>query len=251
LQAALELVALAAWCFVLALVGGLAGLVLGNLRLPLVLALSSSPAAGAGANIGISGVAAASASVAHVRAGRVDWRLVAWMAPASAVGAVVGGLVSGALPDRALLALIAIVLLGSGLDLLLRRPPPPHVRRRGSLAATTLAGGLIGLLGGTVGLILGTLRVPALIRLAGQPAARAVGTNAPLGVIVGAAGVVGHLPGGAPDWSVFAVGAAASVPGALVGSRFTGRLDERRLLRVIGWIVIVAAIAVAAQAVTA
>jgi hypothetical protein len=51
-------------------VGGLAGLVLGNLRLPLVVLLASSPAAGAGANVGISGVAAITAAGkhAHVRA---------------------------------------------------------------------------------------------------------------------------------------------------------------------------------------
>ena len=41
----MEYVALAAWCFVVALGGGLVGLVLGNLRLPIVLLLASSPAA--------------------------------------------------------------------------------------------------------------------------------------------------------------------------------------------------------------
>jgi hypothetical protein len=71
----LLLVAFALWCFVVALAGGLAGLVLGNIRLPAALALASSPAAGAGANIGISAVSAAAAAIAHIRAGRVNWRL--------------------------------------------------------------------------------------------------------------------------------------------------------------------------------
>ena len=66
------------------------GLVLGNIRLPAVLLVASSPAAGAGANIGISGVAAFAAAVAHIRAGRINWRLFAWMAPPSMAGAVVG-----------------------------------------------------------------------------------------------------------------------------------------------------------------
>ena len=70
-----------------AFAGGLVGLVLGNIRLPVVVLVSATPAAGAGANIGISGVAAATASVAHIRAGRVNWRLFAWMAPPSVVGA--------------------------------------------------------------------------------------------------------------------------------------------------------------------
>jgi uncharacterized membrane protein YfcA len=72
--------AVAVWCFVVALAGGLVGLVLGNIRLPVVLLAASSPAAGAGANIGISAVAAATASIAHVRAGRVNWRLFAYWA---------------------------------------------------------------------------------------------------------------------------------------------------------------------------
>src|SRR4051794_41775388 len=53
-----EAVLLALWCFVVAFAGGLVGLVLGNIRLPLVVLVATTPAAGAGANIGISGVAA-------------------------------------------------------------------------------------------------------------------------------------------------------------------------------------------------
>jgi hypothetical protein len=47
---ALELISLAACSFAVSAVGGLVGLVLGNVRLPLVLLLASSPAAGARAN---------------------------------------------------------------------------------------------------------------------------------------------------------------------------------------------------------
>jgi hypothetical protein len=50
--------------------GGLVELVLGNIRLRVDVLASGSPAAGAGAYIGISGVAAATASIAHIRAVR-------------------------------------------------------------------------------------------------------------------------------------------------------------------------------------
>ena len=49
-----------------------------------------------------------------------------------------------------------------------------------------------GLLGGIVGLILGSLRMPALVRLVGEQPARAVGTNVTVGFLVGIAGLVGH-----------------------------------------------------------
>ena len=168
----LALAAVAAWCFVTALAGGLVGLVLGNIRLPALLLISSSPAAGAGANIGVSGVAAATAAVTQVRAGRIDWRVFAWMAPPSVVGAILGGLVSGALPGRALLVVIGVLLLAFGLDLLRSRTP---IKRREELniRAAVAVGGAIGFLGGVVGLILGSLRMPALLRFVGEEPVRA------------------------------------------------------------------------------
>lgn len=97
-----------------------------------------------------------------------------------------------------------------------------------------MSGLVIGLLGGLVGLILGALRMPALLKLVGEAPARAVGTNLAVGVVVGMAGLLGHLPTAAPDWGLLAVGAAASVPGALLGARLTGRLSEVQLVRAIG-----------------
>ena len=233
-----------------ALAGGLVGLVLGNIRLPAVLLVASSPASGAGANLGISGVAALAAAAAHVRAGRINWRLFAWMAPPSVAGALVGGYLSGAIPERALLLAIGALLLYFGLDLLragnvaLAGSSAPTEPRRG---ATVLAGAVIGLLGGFVGLILGSLRMPALLRYAREPAARAAGTNLAVGVRVGGGGLIGHTPEGV-DWRVLWVGSAASVPGALLGARLTGRLREEQLLRAIGAMLVVAGLATATGA---
>ena len=246
---ALALALVAAWCFTTAVAGGLAGLVLGNIRLPALLLVASSPAAGAGANIGVSAVAAATAGFAHVRAGRVDWRLIAWMLPPSVAGAVAGGLLAGALPSRALLGVIGIALLVFGVDLLRpRRAVHARARTGPDVRAAVIAGALIGSLGGLVGLILGSLRLPALLRYVGEEPARAIGTNLVVGVAVGVAGVVGHVPGGV-DWSLLGIGAGASVPGALVGARLTGRLDEGQLLRAVGAILVVAGGAAIAQAV--
>jgi uncharacterized protein len=249
---AAELVALAAWCFAVALAGGLVGLVLGNLRLPAVLLAASSPAAGAGANIGISGVTALAASIAHIRAGRINWRLFGWMAPPSVLGALAGGYVSGLVPGDALLVVIGATLLYFGVELLRPTAAEPPDRRQGErpldIRAAVVAGAFIGLLGGIVGLILGALRMPAMLKYVGEAPARAVGTNVSVGFCVGVAGVIGHTPDGV-DWDLLLVGSAASVPGAVIGSRLTGRLSEAQLLRAIGAILIVAGVATALQAV--
>jgi uncharacterized membrane protein YfcA len=140
----------ALWCFLVALADGLVGLVLGNLRLPATVLVAASPGAAAGANLGISAISAATASIAHIRAGRVNWKLFAWMVP--------------------------------------------PLRRRGRGARTS--------------------------------------------------------PTAAPDWGALAVGAAASIPGALLGARLTGRLSEAELVRAIAVVLLIAAAAMVAQAVT-
>jgi uncharacterized membrane protein YfcA len=171
----------AVWCFLVALAGGLVGLVLGNLRLPATVFVASSAAAGGGANLAISAIAALTAAVVHIRARRINWRLVGWMAPPSVAGAVAGGYLAGTLPDTLLLLVITVVLVQAGVDLL-RRPFKP------------------------------------------QPAR--------------------------PEGDVILVGGAASVPGALLGSRLTGRLSEADLVRAIGVVLLVAAAGTLAQAVT-
>jgi uncharacterized membrane protein YfcA len=245
-----EAVAFAIWCFAVALAGGLVGLVLGNIRLPATLLVASSPASAGGANIAISGVAAATASIAHVRAGRVNWRLFGWMAPPSVVGALAGGYLAGVVPDDAVLLGISIVLLYSGVDLLRGRPPtrtPPAQHMHLDVRAAVISGAVIGVLGGFVGLILGSLRMPALLRLVGEVPSRAVGTNLLVGVCVGIAGLLGHLQSAAPDPTIVLVGSAASIPGALLGARLTGRLSEAQLVRAIAVVLLVAGVAAAIQ----
>ena len=247
----MELVLFALWCFPVALAGGLVGLVLGNIRLPATLLAASSAAAGGGANLAISAISAATAASTHVRAGRVDWRLVAWMAPPSIAGAVLGGSLAGELPEAALLSAIAVVLVVSAIQLLVRKPRTRADGAAGeepAIGAAVASGFGVGVLGGLVGLILGSLRMPALLQWVRLPVRTAVGTNVVVGFMVGVAGALAHLPNATPDLELIAVGGAASVPGALLGSRLTGRLSEEQLIRAIAVVLLVAAAGCVAQA---
>lgn len=246
----MEYVLFCLWCFVVAAAGGLVGLVLGNIRLPATLLIASSAAAGTGANLIISAAAAGTAAIAHIRAGRINWRLSAWMLPPSVVGALVGGYLSGVLPRRVLLAVIAVVLLYSAFDLARWRPPPRTAADSEpdlDVRAAVLSGAVIGVLGGIVGLILGSLRMPALLKWVRETPARAAGTNVAVGFWVGIAGAIGHLPSEPPDWKVAGLGAAASIPGALVGARLTGRLSELQLVRAIAAVLLVAGTVMAVE----
>ena len=219
--------------FVAGYLGAAVGLVLGTLRLPLVLLLSGDASAAAGTNIAISTASASAGSVAHARAGRVDWRVVAWMAPPSVVGAVVGGLYGHRVPEGALLGAVAAVLAWNGLDLV-ARPFRERPAREPRLWPAVVFGLAIGLLGGAIGVILGTLRMPALLRAVGLSAHRAVGTNLVVGVALGLFGFAAHALRLEVEWGLLAAGVAGALPGGWLGARVTGRLSETVLRRAIG-----------------
>jgi uncharacterized protein len=219
--------------FVAGYLGSAVGLVLGTLRLPAILLLSGDAAVGAGTNIAISAASAATGGYRHAREGRVDWRVVAWMTPPSVVGAVIGALLSDELPTRLLLAVIAAILAWNGVDLLVRpiRGRPSEEPR---FAPAVVFGTLIGVLGGAVGVILGTLRMPALLRGVGLTAHRAVGTNLLIGFALGLFAFATHALLGQVEWGILAAGIAGALPGGWFGAKVTGLLSEETLRRAIG-----------------
>ena len=234
--------------FVAGYIGSALGLVLGTLRLPLIVLASGSPLAGAGTNIAISAAAAATGGLRHAREGRVDWRVVAWMAPPSIVGAVVGALFADDVSERTLYALIAAVLVWSGIDLALR-PIEPKPRERLRLSPAAGFGFVIGVIGGGIGVILGTLRVPALVRSVGLDVRRAAGTNLVVGFCLGVAGFATHAAKLDVDWAILAAGLAGAIPGAWLGARLTGRASEQALRLATGVTLVAVGIAFAVQAV--
>ncbi len=113
---------------------------------------------------------------------------------------------------------------------------------RPRVAPAALLGLVIGAVGGALGVILGTLRMPALLRAVGLPAAKAVGTNLVVGFLLGVAGFAAHAARLDVEWSLLGAGLAGALPGGWLGARVTGRLSEDVLRRAIG----VALLAIAA-----
>ncbi len=224
------------------------GLVLGTLRLPFMVLAAGSPLAAAGTNIAISAASAGAGGLVHARAGRVDWRVVAWTAPPSVAGAIAGALVADDVSDELLYGLIAGVLAWSGIDLAFRpiaARPREHLRvGRGSAFALA-----IGLLGGAVGVILGTLRMPALIRSVGLDVRRAAGTNLVVGFLLGLAGFATYAADSGVQWSLLVAGLAGAIPGGWLGARATGRVPENALRVALGVVLVLVAMAFAVQAI--
>jgi hypothetical protein len=238
----------------LAYVGAMVGLVLGQFRLPLlVIALGSAPAAAA-SNLAISSLGAASGALVHAREGRVDLRLILTIgAPSAAaaylasrmlehvdawwIEAVIGGtLVISALPlaarARALRAASAstsatapastpsTVTPSADEDDEGRLPLDPRL-----LALEVAIGIVLGALSGVVGLLLGTLRLPAMLRLGVSPP-RAAGTNMAIGFLTGVAGALGALGSGRVSLAAFVLVGATTLLGAYLGAKRTKRLPR-------------------------
>jgi len=224
------------------------GLVLGTLRLPLIVAITGSPISAAGTNIAISSASAGAGALRHLRAGRVDWGVVAWMAPPSIAGAVAGAFLADDVSESLLYGVIAAVLVWNGIDLAFR-PIAARPRERLRVARGGALAFFIGILGGAVGVILGTLRMPALIRLVGMDVRRAAGTNLVVGFLLGVSAFVVHAEATGVEWGVLAAGLAGAIPGGWMGAKATGRYSENTLRLALGALLVFVGTVFAVQAV--
>lgn len=107
-------------------------------------------------------------------------------------------------------------------------------QRRPHVAAEIGVGTVLGAMSGVVGLLLGTLRLPAMLRLGVQPA-KAVGTNMAIGAVTGVVAGSAALLDGSVDLWAFAIITPATMLGAYLGASTTGRLDTASLRRLIAW----------------
>jgi uncharacterized membrane protein YfcA len=222
----------------LAYVGAMVGLVLGQFRLPLlVLALGSAPAAAA-TNLAISSLGAGTGAYTHSREGRVELRLLLSIGVPSAAAAYLTSRALDEVEAWWIGAVIGLTLLISAVpiaqtSLRLRagavttdEPTEPETPVQGAaranrlLAIEIVIGAALGALSGVVGLLLGTLRLPAMLRLGVSPQ-KAAGTNMAIGFFTGVAGALGAIGSGRVSWLALALVGTTTVLGAFFGARRT------------------------------
>ncbi len=217
------------------LLGGFVGLALGTVRLPFMLLLGMPPVVAGGTNILVSTLSAVAGSWAHVRERRVDRGVVLWMGVPSALGALVGGTAAGLVHEGVVLTIVGAFVIWQAIEfaILARRGAVTFAAGavpRARLALEAGIGGLIGLLGGAAGLILGSVRLPVLVRVLGFDPRVAAGTNLFIGVLTGVAGRIGHAVIGAVDYPMLVTLSVAGMTGQLTGARWTGRAGPGVLL---------------------
>ena len=228
--------------------GGFVGLALGTMRLPALLLMGLPAPSAAGVNIMVSSLSALTGSIRHLREGRVNLRIVLVMGIPAFVGAFIGGFGSRWAPEALLLSLAGLLVFWQGIEFLIRVIPsgggssserqnlwgetPTFTRNRMALEAGI--GLAVGLLGGAVGLILGSIRLPALIRILRVDPRIAAGTNLFIGFVMGSVGWIGHLAQGHVNYPLLAMMAASAMVGSYYGAKLTGRVSLDKLIGVTG-----------------
>ena len=247
---------LTAFSFAVGILGGFVGLALGTIRLPMMLLLGMAAPIAGGTNILVSGLASLAGAARHWREGRVNLRIVLVMGVPACIGALIGGFMSDAAPTGLLIALAGLLVFWQGVEFLImvrersksgddqvlfggELSGSAGMFTRGRVSAEAGIGLGVGLLGGAVGLILGSIRLPALIRILRVDPRIAAGTNLFIGVLIGASGWVGHVINGQVDYALLALMGAAAMVGSYYGAKLTGRVRLNGLLLAMGVVLLV------------
>jgi hypothetical protein len=236
------LLTLAILSFVLSAIGAAVGLILGHLRLPLLITYLGSPASGATTNLIISGVGALAGAWRHARDGRVALHAFLLMGIPSGIGALIAVVVFTQVNPLWSYLIIGIMLVWSGVQLVRRKveplpcPPIPLARR---IMVEIVVGLGLGALAAVTGLMLGTLRLPIMIRYLRMDPKEAVGTNMAVGCLTALVGALTGLCAGVTTlhWPVLWAVVPPTIVGGYLGGWLTGRLTKEGVQRLVGWVV--------------
>jgi len=250
-----ELTGLAIMSLIVGVVGGIVGIALGVVRLPVMTAIGVDPLIAASTNLFVSVLGSFAGSWPAILQRRIVFRVVLVIGIPAIAGSFIGGLYADLVSRTVLLTIVALLLVWSAAMMILRatselrgntalhEDDSDPIAGRGDLNQKTIAresvlGFLIGLIGGAVGLALGVLRMPALIHVLKMRPSLAAGTNLALTILVGSSGFTGHLIRGRVDWLLVSVIGIPAMIGMFAGSRMSGNVDPTKLRLVVGLVLL-------------
>jgi hypothetical protein len=182
-------------------------------------------------------------SLKHLRDGRVSGKVLLLMGVPSILGAVIGVLFFVSVSPVWSHMAIGGMLVYSGFELLRASRKKTEAEATGSRSRWTAVWEIViglglGALAAITGLMLGTIRLPMMIRWLKIDPATAVGTNMLIGcaTAVAAAATAWAAGGGVHPLSVLIVG-PPTILGSYLGARKTGKLSPQTLKRLVAWVV--------------
>lgn len=243
--------------FIISFIGGMVGLVLGVLRLPFILSTGLSVTESVGTNIGVSTLGAITAAIQHIRNKNISLTIFIIMALTGAIGAFYGASLTKNVPINFLLILVGLVICYESFILLKENNNNNDKITTESLLnlnqestsknyyyesfLQSIIGFLVGILGGLVGLVLGSIRLPAMIKILKTEPKIAVGTNMLISSVMGMSGFIGHAISNEVNFLYLIILGPSAMIGGFLGARYTNRLSPTNLKRLIGIVLAIVA----------
>jgi uncharacterized protein len=243
--------------FIISFIGGMVGLVLGVIRLPFILSTGLSVTESVGTNIGVSTLGAITAAIQHIRNKSISFPIFIIMALTGAIGAFYGASLTKNVPINFLLILMGLIISYESFILLKENKsndnkiPTQHLLNLHQESTSqnsyydiflqSIIGFLVGILGGLVGLVLGSIRLPAMIKILKTEPKIAVGTNMLISSVMGFSGFIGHVISNEVNFLYLIVLGPSAMIGGFLGARYTNRLSPTNLKRLIGIVLAIVA----------
>ena len=236
--------------FIISFIGGMVGLVLGVIRLPFILSTGLSVTESVGTNIGVSTLGAITAAIHHIRNKNITFTIFIIMALTGAIGAFYGASLTKYVQINYMLILIGVIISYESYILLKENKNNydkittqqllnlnQELKSQNfyyGLFLQSIIGFLVGILGGLVGLVLGSIRLPAMIKVLKTEPKIAVGTNMLISSVMGISGFISHVISNEFNLLYLIVLGPSAMIGGFLGARYTNRLSPTTLKRLMG-----------------
>ena len=256
--------------FIISFIGGMVGLVLGVIRLPFILSTGLDVTESVGTNIGVSTLGAITAAIQHLRNRVILFTIFIIMALTGAIGAFIGASLTKNVPIDFFLILVGLIISYESFILLkdnintkrndkinsknddgkkiieknLNFNQKPIKKSYHNIFVQSIIGFLIGILGGLVGLVLGSIRLPSMIKILKTEPKIAVGTNMLISSVMGMSGFLGHLINNEVNYIYLIVLGPSAMIGGFLGAKYTNRLSPLTLKKLIGIVLAIVAVVI-------
>lgn len=251
--------------FIISFIGGMVGLVLGVIRLPFIVSTGLNVTESIGTNIGVSTLGAITAAIQHIRKRNISFTIFIIMALSGAIGAFYGASLTKNVSINLLLILIGLIISYESFTLLkdnnrnnkininnnekkitenrlnVNQKTIKQKNPYNDIIVQSIIGFLIGLLGGLVGLVLGSIRLPAMIKIWKTEPKIAVGTNMLISSVMGMSGFIGHIINNEVNFLYLIILGPSAMVGGFLGAKYTNRLSPSTLKKLIGIILAIVA----------
>ena len=199
-----------------------------------------------GTSLFVDVIASLTVAYSYYKNGNIELKSGIWIASTSIIGAQVGALFASKMGEGNLSSSFGVVLVIAGLSMLRKSYKEKsdssdtisgfiHFKTESQKILAALIIGLgIGILSGIFGAGGGVLILLALIILMSFPLHKAIGTSTLIMAITALSSTVGYAARGKIDFVLGSFLAVGAVLGAILGSRYANKVNEKTLLKIVG-----------------